>query len=36
MSWGMFFQIALLIIIFVVAKTAVKCLHDTYCKVCKK
>ena len=36
MSWGMFTQIVLLIIIFCVAKNAVKCLHDKYCLLCKK
>ncbi len=36
MSWGMFTQIALLIVIFVVVKTAVKCMHDNFCFKCKK
>ncbi len=36
MSWGLFGQIVLLIIIAVFAKTAVKCFHDTYCFKCKK
>jgi len=35
MDWGTFGQIALLIILFVVAKTFMKCMHDTYCKKCK-
>ena len=37
MSWGLFGQIVLLVIIFALAKTCVKCLHDTFCsKCCKK
>ncbi len=36
MSWGLFGQIVLLIIIFAIAKTAVRCMHDTYCTKCKK
>lgn len=36
MSWGLFGQIALLLIIFVLAKTAIKCIHDNCCLKCKK
>lgn len=36
MSWGLFGQIALLIVIFVFVKAFVKCMHDTYCAKCKK
>ena len=36
MSWTLFVQIVLLMIIFVFVKTAVKCMHDTFCKTCKK
>ena len=36
MSWPMFWQIVLLIFIFAFARTAVKCLHDTFCTKCKK
>lgn len=35
MSWGLFGQIVLLIIIYAFVKNAVKCLHDTYCTKCK-
>jgi len=36
MSWGLFGQIVLLIIIYSFITNCVKCLHDTHCKVCKK
>jgi hypothetical protein len=36
MSWGLFGQIVLLIVIFAVATTAVKCMHDTFCLKCKR
>ena len=36
MSWGLFGQIVLLIIIFAIIKNLAKCLHDTYCMKCKK
>jgi hypothetical protein len=36
MSWGLFGQLVLLIIIFAFVKTCVKCMHDTYCNKCKK
>lgn len=36
MSWGLFGQIALLIIIFVFLATLVKCMHDNFCLMCKK
>lgn len=36
MDWGLFGQIALLIIIFVLAKTVMKCIHDNCCTICKK
>jgi len=36
MSWGLFGQIVLLIIIFVFAKSVMKCIHDNCCIKCKK
>ena len=36
MSWGLFGQIVLLIIIYAFATNCIKCMHDTFCKVCKK
>jgi len=36
MSWGLFGQVVLLIIIFAFVTTLVKCMHDTYCTKCKK
>jgi hypothetical protein len=36
MDWGLFGQLALLIIIFVFAKTVIKCFHDNFCIKCKK
>ncbi len=36
MDWRLFGQIALLIIIFVFAKSFVKCMHDNFCMKCKK
>ena len=36
MGWLLFGQIVLLIIIFSFVTNLVKCLHDTYCKTCKK
>jgi hypothetical protein len=36
MSWGLFGQIVLLIAIFALLSTFVKCMHNTFCKVCKK
>lgn len=36
MSWELFGQITLLILIFAIINTAVKCLHDTCCFKCKK
>jgi len=36
MNWGLFGQIVLLIAIFVFLKTAIKCMHDTFCMKCKK
>ena len=36
MSWGMFGQIVLLIVIFSFVRSFVKCMHDTYCGKCKK
>jgi hypothetical protein len=36
MSWGLFGQIVLLMIIGVFVKTFVKCMHDTHCLKCKK
>jgi hypothetical protein len=35
MSWLLFGQIALLILLFVVVSTFVKCMHDAYCRKCK-
>ena len=36
MSWGLFGQIVLLIAIFVLLKTFIKCMHDSFCMKCKK
>jgi len=36
MSLGLFGQIVLLIVIYAFVKTAVKCLHNSYCPKCKK
>jgi len=36
MSWLLFGQIVLLIIIFSLISQAVKCVHDIKCKACKK
>ena len=36
MNWGLFGQIVLLIIIFALAKSCVKCIHDNFCIKCKK
>lgn len=36
MSWGLFWQIVLLIIIFSFVFRAVKCAHDNFCKICRK
>ncbi len=36
MDWGLFGQIVLLIIVLVLAKTFIKCMHEKYCMVCKK
>lgn len=36
MSWGLFGQIVLLIIIFAFVRVFIKCIHDTYCAKCKK
>jgi hypothetical protein len=36
MNWLMFGQVVLLIVIFAFVTSFVKCLHDTYCKKCKK
>jgi hypothetical protein len=35
MSWMLFGQIAVLIIILAVAKTGVQCMHDSMCTKCK-
>jgi hypothetical protein len=35
MSWGLFGQIVLLIVIFALVFRFVKCMHDTHCKQCK-
>ncbi len=35
MSWGTFVQIALLIVLYAIVTTGVKCLHDSCCKKCK-
>ena len=35
MSWALFGQIVLLIVIFAVAMCFVKCMHDSHCKKCK-
>ena len=36
MSWGMFGQIVLLIVIFAFVTCFVRCVHDTHCKKCKQ
>jgi hypothetical protein len=36
MSWGLFGQIVLLILIAVLLKTFVHCMHANYCIKCKK
>ncbi len=36
MGWGLFGQIVLLIVIYVLLKNMMKCMHDKYCTVCKK
>lgn len=36
MSWKLFGQIVLLILIFSFLTNLIKCLHDTYCFKCKK
>ncbi len=35
MDWGLFGQIVLLIVIYAVVRTFIKCMHDTYCFKCK-
>ncbi len=35
MSWGLFGQVVLLIIIAAFVQNFVKCMHDTFCKKCK-
>ena len=36
MTWMTFGQIALLIVIFAMVSSFVKCMHDSYCTRCKK
>lgn len=36
MSWGLFGQIVLLIIVFAFVSVGVKCMHDSFCKLCNK
>ena len=36
MSWWTFGQVVLLIVVFAFVTTYVTCIHDTYCKKCKK
>jgi hypothetical protein len=36
MPWTLFGQLVLLIVIFVIAKTVMKCIHDNCCLKCKK
>ena len=36
MTWLLFGQIVLLIVIFAFVTNLVQCLHDTFCKTCKK
>jgi hypothetical protein len=36
MSWAMFGQIVLLVVVFACVTNFVKCMHDTYCTKCKK
>ena len=35
MSWLLFGQIVLLIVVFAFVFTFVRCMHDTHCKRCK-
>lgn len=35
-TWGGCVKIGLLLTFYAFVKTFVKCMHDTYCKVCKK
>ena len=36
MSWLLFGQVVLLIVVFALVNTVVKCLHDAYCTKCKR
>lgn len=36
MDLKLFFQIVILMVIYVFLKNFVRCLHDTYCKKCKQ
>ncbi len=36
MDLKLFLQIVLLMVIYAVIKNLVKCLHDNFCKICKK
>lgn len=36
MSWAMFGQVVLLIVIYALVSNFVKCMHDCYCTKCKK
>jgi hypothetical protein len=35
MDWMLFGKIVLLMVIFMLIKTMVKCLHDNFCPLCK-
>jgi hypothetical protein len=35
MSWMLFGQLVLLIVIFGAVVTFIKCMHDSYCKKCR-
>jgi hypothetical protein len=36
MSWMLFGQIVLLIVIFALVVSFVKCMHDGHCRMCKR
>lgn len=36
MDWALFGQVVLLIVIFALVTTFVKCMHDSFCTKCKK
>jgi len=36
MTWGLFGQIALLIVVFAFVTQAIRCFHDMHCSKCRK